>query len=110
MIPATEDAREERRTHRRPAKRLLCVLVLALAEPLGAQLAAARAVAHAIPGDLPTAINYLVLETAAFPRSDLVENAAKTKVSNPVPVFQVRFPHGWIMVDAGMDRATARRA
>jgi glyoxylase-like metal-dependent hydrolase (beta-lactamase superfamily II) len=93
-----------------PTLRLLSLLVLVLAAPLDAQLAAARAVAHAIPGDLPTSIGYLVLETDSTPLSDLVENAAKTKVSNPVPVFQVRFPHGWVMVDAGMDRATARRA
>jgi glyoxylase-like metal-dependent hydrolase (beta-lactamase superfamily II) len=86
------------------------VLVLALAEPLGAQLAAARAVAHAIPGDLPTSIAYLVLETDSPLLSDLVANAAKTRISSPTPVFQVRFPRGWIMVDAGMDRATARRA
>jgi len=75
-----------------------------------AQLAAARAVAHAIPGDLPTSIGYLVVETDSTPLSDFVANAAKTKVSTPTPVFQVRFPRGWIMVDAGMDRETARRA
>jgi glyoxylase-like metal-dependent hydrolase (beta-lactamase superfamily II) len=74
------------------------------------QLAAARAVARAIPGDLPTSIAYLILETDSTPLSDLVANAAKTKVANPTPVFQVGFPHGWIMVDAGMDRETARRA
>jgi glyoxylase-like metal-dependent hydrolase (beta-lactamase superfamily II) len=74
------------------------------------QLAAARAVAHAIPGDLPTWIAYRILETDSTPLSDLVANAAKTKVANPTPVFQVCFPHGWIMVDAGMDRETARRA
>jgi glyoxylase-like metal-dependent hydrolase (beta-lactamase superfamily II) len=74
------------------------------------QLAAARAVAHAIPGDLPTWIAYRILETDSTPLSDLVANAAKTKVANPVPVFQVCFPHGWIMVDAGMDRETSRRA
>jgi glyoxylase-like metal-dependent hydrolase (beta-lactamase superfamily II) len=74
------------------------------------QLAAARAVAHAIPGDLPTWIAYRILEADSTPLSDLVANAATTKVANPVPVFQVCFPHGWIMVDAGMDRETARRA
>ena len=91
-------------------QRVLSVLLLVLAEPLGAQLAAARAVARAIPGDLPTSIAYVVLETDATPLSDLVEHAAKTTVSNPTPVFQVRFPRGWLMVDAGMDRETARRA
>ncbi len=74
------------------------------------QLAAARAVAHAIPGDLPTWIGYRILEADSAPLSDLGANAAKTKVANPTPVFQVCFPHGWIMVDAGMDRETARRA
>jgi glyoxylase-like metal-dependent hydrolase (beta-lactamase superfamily II) len=75
-----------------------------------AQLIPARAVVHAIPGDLPTSIGYLVLERDSSRLSDLVKDADKTMVSNPTPVFQVRFPHGSIMVDAGMDRETARRA
>jgi glyoxylase-like metal-dependent hydrolase (beta-lactamase superfamily II) len=42
-----------------------------------------------------------------WPISEAVENAASTKVSSPTPVFQVRFAHGWLMVDAAMDRAIA---
>jgi glyoxylase-like metal-dependent hydrolase (beta-lactamase superfamily II) len=88
-------------------RRLLCAL--AFAQPLAAQplLTAARNVAHAVPGDLPTSVRYLVFINDSQPLSDAVENAAKTIVGTPDPVFQVQFPRGYIMVDAGMDRQDA---
>jgi glyoxylase-like metal-dependent hydrolase (beta-lactamase superfamily II) len=91
-------------------RRLLCTL--ALAQPLAAQpeLTAARGLVHAVPGDLPTAIGYLNVADDSWLLSDAVENAAKTKVSSPTPVFQVRFAQGWIMVDAAMDREIAAAA
>jgi glyoxylase-like metal-dependent hydrolase (beta-lactamase superfamily II) len=84
-------------------------LMLAVAQPLAAQpeLTAARGLIHAVPGDLPIAIGYLNVAEWSFPLSEAVENAPNTPVSLPTPVFQVRFPHGWIMVDAGMDREHA---
>jgi glyoxylase-like metal-dependent hydrolase (beta-lactamase superfamily II) len=88
-------------------RRFLWVLVLA--QPLAAQpeLTAARGLVHAVPGDLPTSIGYINIidDTAAI--SDAVENAPKTRVSSPDPVFQVKYAHGWIMVDAAMDRELA---
>lgn len=91
-------------------RRLVCML--ALAHPLAAQseLAAARGLVHAVPGDLPTAIGYLNVAEGSWPLSAAVANGPKTKVSLPTPVFQVRFPHGWIMVDAAMDRELAAAA
>ena len=88
-------------------RRFLWVLVLS--QPLAAQpeLTAARGLVHAVPGDLPTSIGYINIidDTAAI--SDAVENAPKTRVSSPDPVFQVKYAHGWIMVDAAMDRELA---
>jgi glyoxylase-like metal-dependent hydrolase (beta-lactamase superfamily II) len=89
---------------------LLCTL--ALAQPLAAQpeLMAARGLIHAVPGDLPTAIGYLNVAEWSWPLSFAVENAPKTTVSSPTPVFQIRFAHGWIMADAAMDREIAAAA
>ncbi len=88
-------------------RRLL--FALALAQPLAAQpeLTVARGLVHAVPGELPTAIGYLNVAEWSFPLSEAVENAPNTPVSLPTPVFQIRFARGWIMVDAGMDRAHA---
>jgi len=94
----------------RMIRRLLCALVLA--QPLAAQpeLSAARALGHAIPGDLPTAIGYVYVAEDSWPVSEAVEGAGQTRTSSPTPVFQIRFAHGWIMVDAGMNREDAARA
>src|SRR5580704_11368798 len=91
-------------------RRLLCALVLA--QPLAAQpeLIAARGLVHAVPGDLPTAIGYVNVAEMSWPLSEAVANAPSTTVSSPTPVFQVRFPSGWIMVDAAMDREIAAAA
>jgi glyoxylase-like metal-dependent hydrolase (beta-lactamase superfamily II) len=91
-------------------RRLL--FALALAQPLAAQpqLTTARGLIHAVPGDLPTAIGYLNIAEMSWPLSDVVEGAPNTTVSSPTPVLQVRFPRGWIMVDAGMDRELAAGA
>jgi glyoxylase-like metal-dependent hydrolase (beta-lactamase superfamily II) len=86
--------------------------MLALAQPLAAQpeLTAARGLVRAVPGELPTTIGYLNIAEMTWALSEAVENAPNTIVSLPTPVFQVRFAHGWIMVDAGMDRELAAGA
>ena len=88
-------------------RRFLCAVILA--QPLAAQpeLVAARGLVHAVPGELPTSIGYLIIVDDSNPLSDAVENAPKTMVKSPDPVFQVKYPHGWIMVDAAMDRELA---
>jgi glyoxylase-like metal-dependent hydrolase (beta-lactamase superfamily II) len=84
----------------------------AVAQPLAAQpeLTAARGLIHAVPGDLPTAVGYVTIAQESWLLSSAVEGAPNTKVSLPTPLFQVRFAHGWIMVDAGMDRELAAGA
>ncbi len=92
-------------------RHLLCC-ALALARPLAAQseLAAARGLVHAVPGALPTAIGYLNVAEDSWLLSQAVKDAEQTKVPSPTSVFQVRFAHGWIMVDAAMDREIAATA
>jgi len=86
---------------------LLCAVVLG--QPLAAQpeLAAARNLIHAVPGDLPTTIGYLNVAELSWRLSDVMRNAPNTVVSAPTPIFQIRFAHGWIMVDAAMTREDA---
>jgi len=88
-------------------RRLLCALIVARSLAAQPELVTARGLVHAIPGELPTSIGYLIIVDDSNPLSDAVENAPKTIVKSPDPVFQVRYPHGWIMVDAAMDRAMA---
>src|SRR5579862_9614871 len=85
---------------------------LAVAQPLIAQpeLTAARSLAHAVPGDLPIAVAYSNIAEMTWKLSEAVENAPDSVVPSPTPVFQIRFPHGWIMVDAAMDRNLAAAA
>lgn len=66
-----------------------------------------RALTHAVPGALPTTVGYLSAQDDTSPASDAVAGAAHTRVAQPTPVFQIRYPRGWIMVDAGMTRAMA---
>lgn len=85
------------------------LFALLLARPLSAQdeLAAARRLVHAVPGDLPTAIGYVNVAEMTWPLSLAVPNGPDTPVASPTPVFQIRFAHGSIMVDAGMTREQA---
>jgi glyoxylase-like metal-dependent hydrolase (beta-lactamase superfamily II) len=88
-------------------RRLICALCVAQTAAAQPELIAARGLVHAVPGDLPTSIAYINIidDTAAI--SDAVENAPKTRVSSPDPVFQVKYAHSWIMVDAAMNREMA---
>jgi glyoxylase-like metal-dependent hydrolase (beta-lactamase superfamily II) len=66
-----------------------------------------RALANAVPGDLPTSVGYLSVQDDSALESDQVDGAPHRKIYEVTPVFQVRFPHGWLMVDAGYDREAA---
>lgn len=63
-----------------------------------------RAAARAVPGDLPHSIAYLGFAEFETALSGAVEGAGNELVKGVYTVFQVRYPHGWIMVDAGVDR------
>lgn len=66
-----------------------------------------RALGRAVPGELPTAVRYLSVVDDSGPVSDAVKDGPKTRVSIITPVFQVRYTSGWLMVDAGENRADA---
>jgi glyoxylase-like metal-dependent hydrolase (beta-lactamase superfamily II) len=91
------------------------VLAALLASPIGAQanpytdslLQTARALSHAVPGPLPVAVGYFSAQNDTFPISAAIAGAPHTSIPFVTPVFQVRYNRGWIMVDAGMDRAAA---
>lgn len=87
-----------------------------LAQPIPAQTAnsygegllqSVRSLARAVPGDLPTSVGYLSVQDDSSLESDAVDGAPRVKIYEVTPVFQIRFPMGWIMVDAAYDRQAA---
>ncbi len=67
-------------------------------------LAETRALVHAVPGPLPVSIGYLSAQEDSGAAGDAVDGAPKSNVFSITPVFQVRYPHGWVMVDAAYPR------
>jgi glyoxylase-like metal-dependent hydrolase (beta-lactamase superfamily II) len=87
-----------------------------LARPTAAQspssygdglLEAVRSLARAIPGEPPTSVGYLSVQDDSSLESDAVDGAPRVKIYQVTPVFQIRFPTGWVMVDAAYDRQAA---
>ena len=77
----------------------------AQASPYGRDLLpAVRRAATLIPGDPPAAIRVVSLNPFQIALSYMVEGGSARTVSAAFPVFQIRFPHGWIVVDAALDR------
>jgi glyoxylase-like metal-dependent hydrolase (beta-lactamase superfamily II) len=69
-----------------------------------AVLEKARAASRAVPGDLPRALRVLPFAEFKTPLSGAVGGAGDEQVDGVYTAFQVRYLHGWIMVDAGVDR------
>ena len=70
-----------------------------------ALLTKVRAAALAIPGELPVGINYLKYAASIRKWKDLIEGGSDDNATMARTAFQIEFPQGYIMVDAGMDRA-----
>ena len=70
-------------------------------------LATLRRASALPPGELPTAVRVASLNLFSVPMSYMVEGGAATPIRGANPVFQIRFPRGWIIVDASVDRAMA---
>ena len=70
-----------------------------------ALLTKVRAAAMAIPGDLPVAINYLKYAASIRKWKDLIEGGSEDNATMARTAFQIEYPLGFLMVDAGMDRA-----
>jgi len=64
-----------------------------------------RSAATAVPGPLPTAINYVKYAASIRKWKDLVEDGGDDPATMARTAFQIEYADGYIMVDAGMDRA-----
>lgn len=73
-------------------------------------LATVRALSGAIPGELPTAVSYLNAYEDSGVVGNAVDGAGSGKGFGVTGVFQVRFRHGYIMVDAAMDSSAMHRS
>jgi len=85
------------------------LMMLAQAQTPDSLLTTVRALSGAVPGELPTAVNYLNVYEDSGVAGNAVDGAGPSKVFGVTGVFQVRFRHGWIMVDAAMDSAALHR-
>jgi glyoxylase-like metal-dependent hydrolase (beta-lactamase superfamily II) len=71
-----------------------------------ADLAAIRALASVVPGPLPLALNAVKFAASIRPRKFVIEGGDETPVIMPRTAYQVVYPDGTVMIDAGMDKAT----
>jgi glyoxylase-like metal-dependent hydrolase (beta-lactamase superfamily II) len=67
-----------------------------------------RQAASVIPGALPTRINYLKFGETVRKWSDVVEGGSAQPFVLARTAFQVVYPDGWMMVDAGMDKEISK--
>jgi glyoxylase-like metal-dependent hydrolase (beta-lactamase superfamily II) len=85
-------------------------LLLILAQTPDSLLTTVRALGGAIPGELPTAVSYLNVYEDSGVVGNAVDGAGSSKAFSVTGVFQVRFRHGWDMIDAGMDSSAMHRS
>jgi glyoxylase-like metal-dependent hydrolase (beta-lactamase superfamily II) len=76
--------------------------------PFAADLSVIRQYGRMIPGALPTAVNGVRFAASVRPRNIVIEGHGDdtTPVSMPRTAFQIVYPDGTVMLDAGMDKAT----
>lgn len=89
---------------------LAAFLILATLQPANAQLfddtliQRVRAASRMVPGHLPLELRFQVFAHYSGPMSSWVEDGSSEVVPGVIGVFQIRFPDGWIMVDAGGEK------
>ena len=74
--------------------------------PFTADLSVLRQMAGVIPGALPAAINGVRFAASIRSRKFVIEGGDETSVTMPRTAFQLVYPDGTVMLDAGMDKAT----
>lgn len=74
--------------------------------PFAVDLSELRRLAGVIPGALPLAINGVRFAASIRPRKFVIEGGDETPVTMPRTAFQLVYPDGTVMLDAGMDKAT----
>lgn len=67
-----------------------------------------RTAAAAIPGSLPESIHYIKYASSIKKWSDVIEGGSDDPCTMARTAFQIVYPDGFIMVDAGMDRSVYR--
>jgi glyoxylase-like metal-dependent hydrolase (beta-lactamase superfamily II) len=85
------------------------LMMLVQAQTPDTLLTTVRALGGAVPGELPIAVSYLNAYEDSGTVGNAVDGAGSSKAFSVTGVFQVRFRHGWIMVDAAMDSAALHR-
>ena len=76
------------------------------AQTFDADLSAIRALAGVLPGPLPVGLNAVRFAASIRPRKFVIEGGDETPVTMPRTAYQVVYPDGTVMIDAGMDKAT----
>ena len=61
--------------------------------------------ATAIPGAPPSGINYVKVAESHRPLSEIIEGGSQERYVSARTAFQVTYPSGSVMIDAGMDQA-----
>jgi glyoxylase-like metal-dependent hydrolase (beta-lactamase superfamily II) len=64
-----------------------------------------RLAATAVPGPLPTEVRYVKIAETRRPLADIVEGGSQDEYVMARTAFQIVYPSGWVMIDAGMDLA-----
>jgi glyoxylase-like metal-dependent hydrolase (beta-lactamase superfamily II) len=64
-----------------------------------------RRAATAIPGAQPSGINYIKVAESHRPLSEIIEGGSQERYVSARTAFQVTYPSGSVMIDAGMDQA-----
>ena len=64
-----------------------------------------RRAATAIPGAQPSGISYVKLAESHRPLSEIIEGGSQERYISARTAFQVTYPSGSVMIDAGMDQA-----
>jgi hypothetical protein len=71
-------------------------------------LATVRRAAEAVPGEPATSVGVLTPDVFTVSMAFMLEGGSSDSVPAGHPAFQLRFPRGWIMVDASIDRDIAK--
>ena len=71
-------------------------------------LATVRRAAEVVPGERATSVGVLTPDVFTISMAFMLEGGSSDSVPAGHPAFQLRFPHGWIMVDASIDREIAK--
>jgi glyoxylase-like metal-dependent hydrolase (beta-lactamase superfamily II) len=67
-----------------------------------------RSAATRVPGEAPREIRYVKVAESHRRRADVLEGGSEQPYVLARTSFQVLYPEGWIMIDAGMDRQVHR--